>query len=148
MITQNKSWMNRRPCRAHHRILLHDLPVFVDGPSFLAATQGYTTIPAAGLLACRLGPFEGFFGISKIVRDHGGKAMEQPCHFSSKGTRPIRIVYFYSVPPSIPPENSESFLRLLENIHPKEEIADCLAEGLNAMEYSKKGLEALKKLRE
>jgi hypothetical protein len=36
----------------------------------------------------------------------------------------------------------------LENIHPKEEIADCLAEGLNAMEYSKKGLEALKKLRE
>ena len=42
----------------------------------------------------------------------------------------------------------ESFLRLLENIYSKEKIADCLAEGLNAMEYSKKGLEALKKLRE
>ena len=42
----------------------------------------------------------------------------------------------------------ESFCRLLENIHSAEKIADCLAEGLNAMEYSKKGLEALKKLRE
>ena len=42
----------------------------------------------------------------------------------------------------------ESFLRLLENIYSKEKIADCLAEGLDAMEYSKKGLEALKKLRE
>ena len=41
----------------------------------------------------------------------------------------------------------ESFLRLLENIYSKEKIADCLAEGLNAMEYSKKGREALEKLR-
>ena len=40
----------------------------------------------------------------------------------------------------------ESFLRLLENIYSKEKIADCLAEGLNAMEYSKKGREALEKL--
>ena len=41
----------------------------------------------------------------------------------------------------------ESFCRLLENIYSAEKIADCLAEGLDAMEYSKKGLEALEKLR-
>ena len=41
----------------------------------------------------------------------------------------------------------ESFLQLLENIYSKEKIADCLAEGLNAMEYSKKERLALKKMR-
>ena len=62
----------------------HYLPAFVDGPSSLAATQGYTTIPAAGLFPCGLGPFEGFFGILEIVGDHGGKAKEQLCQVLSR----------------------------------------------------------------
>ena len=41
----------------------------------------------------------------------------------------------------------ESFLQLLENIYSKEKIADCLAEGLESMEYSERGKEVLKKLR-
>ena len=49
--------------------------------------------------------------------------------------------YFPSVKESI-----ESFLRLLENIHSKESIANALAEGLDAMDYSKKGIEAKKLL--
>lgn len=65
--------------RLHRCILLHHLPVFVDGPSFLSATQGYTTVPATRFLSCCLGSFESLFGISEIVRDHGDKATEQPC---------------------------------------------------------------------
>ncbi len=44
----------------------HHLSILVDRPTFLATTQGYTTVPAAGFLAGGLGPFEGFFGISKM----------------------------------------------------------------------------------
>ena len=39
-------------------------------------------------------------------------------------------------------ESIESFLRLLENIHSAESIADALAEGLDAMDYSEKGKKA------
>ena len=45
-----------------------------------------------------------------------------------------------------PSESIESFLRLLTNIHSAESIADALAEGLDAMDYSKKGIEAKKLL--
>ena len=54
----------------------HHLSILVDGPSFLATSQGYTTIPVARFLSCCFGPFEGFFGILEIVGDHGGKATE------------------------------------------------------------------------
>ena len=43
-------------------------------------------------------------------------------------------------------ESIESFLRLLENVYSKEAIADALAEGLDAMDYSEKGKEARKLL--
>lgn len=39
-------------------------------------------------------------------------------------------------------EAIESFLRLLENIYSAEAIADCLAEGLDAMDYSETGKKA------
>lgn len=61
----------------HHRILLHDLAVFVDGPAFLAAAQGDSAIPAAGFLAGCLGASEGFFGIPEIIGGHGRKATEE-----------------------------------------------------------------------
>ena len=41
-----------------------------------------------------------------------------------------------------PSESIESFLRLLTNIHSAESIADALAEGLDAMDYSEKGKKA------
>jgi len=87
-------WSRPFFCSSHNGILLHDLPIFVDRPSFLAAAQGYAAVPAAGLFSCCLGSFEGFFGILEIVGDHGGKATEQPCQNLS---RPIRIVYFNAV---------------------------------------------------
>ena len=60
--------------QSHHRIPLHHLPILVDGPASLSATQGYTAVPAAGLPACCLCLLESFFGVLEIVRDHGGKA--------------------------------------------------------------------------
>ena len=54
----------------------HHLSILVDGPAFLATTQGDAAIPAAGLFSCCLGSLESFFGISEIVGDHGGKATE------------------------------------------------------------------------
>ena len=39
-------------------------------------------------------------------------------------------------------ESIESFLRLLENVYSKDAIADALAEGLDAMDYSEKGKKA------
>ena len=44
-------------------------------------------------------------------------------------------------------EALESMMRLLENVYSAEMIADCLAEGLDAMDYSKKGQEAKKLLK-
>ena len=46
-----------------------------------------------------------------------------------------------------PKESIEAFLRLLESVHSAEAIADALAEGLDAMDYSEKGKEAKKRLR-
>ncbi|MCR5352516.1 MAG: hypothetical protein K6E35_08530 [Bacteroidales bacterium] len=43
-----------------------------------------------------------------------------------------------------PKESIEAFLRLLESVHSAKAIAEALAEGLNAMDYSKKGQEAKK----
>ena len=43
-------------------------------------------------------------------------------------------------------EAIESALRLLENVYSQEMIANTLAEGLDAMDYSMKGIEAKKKL--
>ena len=43
-------------------------------------------------------------------------------------------------------EAIESMLRLLENLYSAEQIADTIAEGLDALDYSKKGIEARKKL--
>lgn len=45
-----------------------------------------------------------------------------------------------------PRESIEAFLTLLENIYPKETIADVLAEGLDAMDYSPKGIAARRRL--
>lgn len=45
-----------------------------------------------------------------------------------------------------PKESIEVFLSLLENIYPKETIADVLAEGLDAMDYSPKGIAARRRL--
>lgn len=45
-----------------------------------------------------------------------------------------------------PKESIEAFLRLLESVHSAEAIAEAIAEGLNAMDYSKKGQEAKKLL--
>lgn len=45
-----------------------------------------------------------------------------------------------------PKESIEAFLSLLENIHSPKAIADALAEGLDAMDNSPKGVAAKKKL--
>lgn len=44
-------------------------------------------------------------------------------------------------------EAIESALRLLENLYSQEMIADVLATGLEAMDYSEMGIEAKKRLR-
>ena len=45
-----------------------------------------------------------------------------------------------------PKESIEAFLSILMNIHSAEAIADALSEGLSAMDYSPKGVEAKNKL--
>ena len=45
-----------------------------------------------------------------------------------------------------PKESIEAFLQILACVHSAEAIADALAEGLDAMDYSKKGQEAKKRL--
>ena len=47
-----------------------------------------------------------------------------------------------------PKESIEAFLRLLENVHSASAIADALADGLAAMDYSMKGKEAKKRLQQ
>lgn len=45
-----------------------------------------------------------------------------------------------------PEESIEAFLQILGSVHSAEAIADALAEGLDAMDYSEKGKEARKRL--
>ena len=50
--------------------------------------------------------------------------------------------YFPSVSETI-----ETFFWLLGSVYPREKIADCVAEGIDALDYSEKGVNAKKLLR-
>ena len=70
------------------------------------------------------------------------------CSYLVDWSREDRIVdggiiehYYPSVEEAI-----ETFFRLLENIYSREKIADCLATGLDAMDYSTRGIKARKLL--
>ena len=72
---------------------------------------------------------------------------EMSCSYSVDWSKEDKIEgdfverYYPSVSEAI-----ETFFRLLENCFSREKIADCLAEGLDAMDYSEKGVRARKLL--
>lgn len=69
------------------------------------------------------------------------------CSYSIDWDRENRIVDDF-LERYYPPvdEVIEGFCHLLENIYSREKIADCLAAGIDALDYSEKGVEAKKRL--